>query len=102
MGSRLSWTRVSFSDLPRGTRVDDYVVDEVIGRGGTSVVYRATHSVIGSRVAIKVLSGHTDQTLVRRFFQEARTANEIGHKNIVNIYTLGALPDGQVYCVMEL
>ncbi len=87
------------ADLPCGTRVADYVVDEVIGRGGTSVVYRATHPVIGSRVAIKVLADHSEP---RRFFQEARTVNEIGHRNIVNIYTLGSLPDGQIYCVMEL
>lgn len=35
---------------------DKYRVEEVIGRGGMSVVYRATHLELGQEFAIKVLS----------------------------------------------
>ena len=33
-----------------------YELDEVIGRGGMSTVYRATDAVLGRIVAVKVLS----------------------------------------------
>jgi serine/threonine protein kinase len=91
------------ADLPPGSALGEYIVDEVIGRGGMSVVYRATHPVIGRRVAIKVLAmDRNDAVNVSRFLQEAKTANDIQHRNIVDMFTVGKLPNDQVYCVMEL
>jgi serine/threonine-protein kinase len=90
-------------DLAPGTGLADYVIEEIVGRGGMGVVYRATHPVIGSRVAIKVLASDrlSDPHAVSRFVQEARTANEIRHPNIVDVFTFGRLDSGQAYCVME-
>jgi serine/threonine protein kinase len=58
-------------------------------------VYAARHPVIGNRVAIKVLASHlcNDPTLVRRFVDEARAVNKIGHQNIVDIFAFGQLGD---------
>ena len=69
-------------------------------------VYAARHPVIGKRVAIKVLAAQlcNDPALVRRFVDEARAVNKIGHPNIIDIFAFGQLgpPDHpQQYFVMD-
>ena len=66
-------------------------------------VYKAVHPNIGSRVAIKVLSKECseNQSLVERFFAEARAVNLIRHEGIVNVLDLSVLTDGRPYIVME-
>ena len=51
---------------------------------------RAIQPVIGKRVAIKVLAPHiaSNPELVRRFVDEARAVNKIGHPNIVDIFVV--------------
>ncbi len=87
-----------------GSDVGGYVVDGELGRGGMGVVYAATHPVIGKRAAIKVLkpSLSNNPATVERFLQEARSVNQIGHPNIVDIFAFGSLPDGRRYLVMDL
>ncbi|HEY3801477.1 MAG TPA: serine/threonine-protein kinase [Kofleriaceae bacterium] len=91
-------------DLAPGTDVGGYTVDSVLGAGGMGVVYAATHPLIGKRAAIKVLRHElsTDVRAVERFVTEARSVNQIGHPNIVDIFAFGALPDGRNYYVMDL
>ena len=38
---------------------------------------------------------------MRRFVDEARAVNRIGHENIIDIFSFGQLPDGRQYFVME-
>jgi serine/threonine-protein kinase len=87
-----------------GTDVGGYVIEGELGRGGMGVVYQATHPVIGKRVAIKVLkpSLSDNPATVERFIQEARSVNQIGHPNIVDIFAFGTLPDGRSYLIMDL
>jgi serine/threonine protein kinase len=94
---------VPAGELPRGTVVGEYRIDDKIGQGGMGVVYSATHPMIGKRAAIKVISGElgTDPVLVQRFVQEARSVNQIGHPNIVDVFAFGQLDDGRNYFVME-
>jgi serine/threonine-protein kinase len=94
---------VPLGELPPGTIVGEYKIDEKIGEGGMGIVYAATHPVIGKRAAIKVISAElgTDPVLVQRFVQEARSVNQIGHPNIVDVFAFGKLPDGRNYFVME-
>ena len=50
-----------------------YRLDRIIGAGGMAQVWEGTDSVLGRRVAVKVLHPHLadDESLVRRFRQEA-------------------------------
>jgi serine/threonine-protein kinase len=91
------------SDLMPGFQVGEYRVDKKIGEGGMGAVYSATHPMIGKRAAIKVISAAlgTDASAVNRFVQEARSVNQIGHPNIVDVFAFGELPDGRNYFVME-
>ncbi len=87
-----------------GVDVGGYVIDGELGRGGMGVVYSAKHPVIGKRAAIKILPLELsrDADAVERFVLEARSVNEIGHPNIVDIFAFGTLPDGRSYYVMDL
>ncbi len=87
-----------------GRSIGNYQVVRELAQGGMGTVYLAAHPTIGKKVAIKVLHPHfcADTELVSRFFQEARTVNEIGHPNIVDIADFGKTDDGIVYFVMEL
>jgi serine/threonine protein kinase len=89
--------------LPAGTRVGEYELVELIARGGMGAVYLAMHPVIGKKVAVKILHSDLagDAGIAKRFVQEARAANQVGHPGIVDIFAFGQLPDGRLYYVME-
>jgi eukaryotic-like serine/threonine-protein kinase len=87
-----------------GATVGEYVLDEAIGEGGFGAVFRAHHPMIGKVAAVKVLSSafSGNAELSKRFINEARVVNRINHRNIVDIFAFGQLPDGRQYFVMEL
>ncbi len=94
---------VPAGELPSGTPVGEYRIDGKIGEGGMGVVYSATHPLIGKRAAIKVIAANLEAVpvVVERFIQEARSVNQIGHPNIVDVFAFGQLADGRNYFVME-
>src|SRR6185295_17813524 len=81
-----------------------FVVQELLGQGGSGTIYRAEHVTLRRRVAIKVL--HTelsrDDLAVERFRREATTVAEIDNEHIVEIHDFGRTPDGRLYLAMEL
>ena len=80
-----------------------YRLEEVIGRGGMSTVYRATDSRLGRTVAVKVLlAGLADQdeTYVARFEREARAVAALASSAVVAVYDTG-VDDGAQFIVME-
>ena len=85
------------------TMFGKYRVIEQVGVGGMGVVFSAEHSLIGNKVAIKVLRPEVshNQTLVTRFFNEARATASIHHPGIVDIFDFGQAADGSAYFVME-
>jgi tRNA A-37 threonylcarbamoyl transferase component Bud32 len=101
--ANMSGFPVNRDELLPGTQIGDYLVEGFLGEGGMATVYAGRHPIIGRRVAIKVIRHSLCQSIeaVERFIQEARAANEIGHPNIVDVFTFGTLPDGRCYFVME-
>jgi serine/threonine-protein kinase len=83
------------------SRVGKYELEQFLG-GSMSRVYRARDTVLGRRVALKILSeaGMADAEAKQRFLQEARVASSIRHENIVNVYDFGE-EHGRPYIVME-
>src|SRR5947208_10875660 len=65
-----------------------YRLDEVIGRGGMAMVWRATDLQLERTVAIKIISDvlATDPHFVARFEREARLAAGVSHDNLVKVF----------------
>ncbi|MBL9100202.1 MAG: serine/threonine protein kinase [Myxococcales bacterium] len=93
--------------MPVGTRVDRYVLGEILGAGGMGVVYRAWDPTSHREVALKLVrpepsvgtpaSGGGQARLLR----EAQAMARLSHANTVGVYDVG-LVDDQVYIAMEL
>src|SRR5919197_1357883 len=74
-----------------------------IGRGGMGEIFRATDSVLGRAVAIKILADRyaKDEGVRDRFTREALAAARLsGDRNTVTIYDVGE-HNGRPYIVME-
>ena len=78
-----------------GTEFAGHRIEEVIGRGGVSVVYLAEHMRLGRKVALKVLAPHLaeDEAFRERFIRESRMAAAMDHPNIVTVYDAGEVED---------
>jgi eukaryotic-like serine/threonine-protein kinase len=93
----------TFDPLIGSALAGRYLIVRRIGEGGMGAVYEAKHTVIGKRVAVKVLleKFHSNTDLVARLLQEARLASSIGHENIVDVTDFGTTDDGRSFVVME-
>ncbi|NET23693.1 MAG: protein kinase [Okeania sp. SIO1H5] len=84
-------------------RIYHYEILSELGRGGTSVVYRAMDTRLKREVALKVLpkNRYPNESFEQRFLQEAETAAGLNHPNIVTVHAAGKSPSG-LYIAMEL
>lgn len=82
---------------------DRYEIQEKIGTGGMSDVYKAKDHKLNRPVAVKVLKQEFSENanFVSRFTVEAQAAAGMMHPNIVNVYDVGE-ENGTHYIVMEL
>src|SRR3970282_372919 len=90
-----------------GTRLGQYEIRELIGKGGMGEVYRAHDHKLKRDVALKLLPEQfaRDPDRVARFRREAQLLASLNHTNIAAIYGLegGAEGSGEHhYLVMEL
>jgi len=74
-----------------------YEIEELVGTGGMSSVYRARDSVLERRVALKILHEHfsADPEYVERFRREARAIARLNHPNIVTVIDRGEFGNRQ-------
>ena len=88
--------------LGRGTTFAGYRIESVVGRGGMSVVYRATDLSLQRPVALKLVAPELaeDEQFRRRFLKEPRLAASLDHPSVVPIYEAGE-HDGRLYLAMR-
>ncbi|MEZ4241833.1 MAG: serine/threonine-protein kinase, partial [Myxococcota bacterium] len=70
-------------DLHPGDEIDRYVVERLVGRGGTADVYAVRHRALGGAFALRV--AHDAQRGLR---EEGRLLASLHHPNVVAVYDL--------------
>jgi predicted Ser/Thr protein kinase len=93
---------VSRPPQPGDLIADRYELEELVGTGGMSSVFRAHDRQLERRVAIKILHEHyaDDPEYLERFRREARLVAKLSHPNIVTVIDRGD-DDGRQYIVFE-
>jgi serine/threonine-protein kinase len=88
--------------LGTGSRLLDYRLEAVVGRGGMSVVYLAEDLRLRRKVAIKVVAPELaeDERFRERFVRESELAASIDHPNVIPIYEAGEA-EGRLYIAMR-
>src|SRR5437588_4889644 len=81
---------------------DRYELEELVGTGGMSSVYKARDRLLDRNVALKILHEHhlEDADYVERFRREARAVAQLSHPNIVTVIDRGEA-DGRQFIVFE-
>jgi eukaryotic-like serine/threonine-protein kinase len=94
---------VAASDPLIGQAIGQYVVKSQLGDGGMAVVFLAEHQTIGRKMAVKVLKADVaaQSEWGRRFIAEAQVVAALKHRNIVEVFDFGQLPDGRQFLMME-
>ncbi|MBX3135939.1 serine/threonine protein kinase, partial [Candidatus Obscuribacterales bacterium] len=87
-----------------GTNLGDrFYIEEVLGSGGMSVVYKAKQLAVNRHVAIKTIRVQLDAKPVyrERFEREISSLCALSHPNVVTVYDCIIGEDGQPYVVMD-
>jgi formylglycine-generating enzyme required for sulfatase activity/tRNA A-37 threonylcarbamoyl transferase component Bud32 len=81
-----------------------YEVRDRLGHGGVGEVVAVLDREIGRIVAMKTLRDDisAEDRVVRRFLLEARVTAQLEHPNIIPVYDLGAMDNGQSYYTMRV
>jgi eukaryotic-like serine/threonine-protein kinase len=79
-----------------------YTLQELVGAGGMSSVYRAHDELLDRHVALKILhpTYREDEDTVERFRREARAVARLSHPNVVTVIDRGE-EDGHQFIVFE-
>ena len=90
------------TEIRIGSEFVGYRIDELIGRGGMGVVYRAYDLRLKRSVALKLMAAELalDQRFRERFSREAELAMTLEHPNVVPIHDAGDI-DGRLYLAMR-
>lgn len=82
---------------------EKYHIDAVLSDSDLGRVYRGTHLMMNKPVTVKILSPAlaVDESIVRQFSNEARTASQITHPNILNVTDFGSDTNGTVFIIFE-
>jgi outer membrane protein assembly factor BamB len=79
------------AELAPGSTFAGHRIEDVAGRGGMGVVYRATQLALDRTIALKVIAPGLleDGTVRQRFVRESKVAASIDHPNVIPIYYAG-------------
>ena len=94
--------RPAIGDFPPGSRIAGYQIEELLGRGGMAVVYRAADVRLDRQVALKVLAPELtrDSAFRQRFIRESRAGAAVDHPNIIPVFEAGEA-DGVLFIAMR-
>ena len=97
------------NDVPEdwlGVHVDGkYIIEQILGVGGMGMVFSARRSLVGDRVALKILYPRLMQSKLQRrlFADEAVAAARLSHRNVVTVFDADVSETlGIAYIAMEL
>ena len=81
-----------------------YEVIGLLGKGGMGAVYKARQPSVQRLIALKVLLKEfaENETIIKRFHQEALAASRLTHPNTISVYDFGQTEDHVLYMAMEL
>jgi serine/threonine-protein kinase len=85
-----------------GTAFTGYRIEELLGRGGMGVVYRAIDTELDRTVALKLLAPELahDESFRRRFVSESKIAASLEHPHVIPIYRAGE-SEGRLFIAMR-
>jgi eukaryotic-like serine/threonine-protein kinase len=85
-----------------GQVINNFIIQEVIGRGGMGIVYRAYHPDLQRYAAVKIMRPElaNQPGFYERFLQEARAAAHLDHPHIVDVINFGRFRESY-YLMMD-
>ena len=94
--------RFSTEKVTANKTVGKYLISEIIGRGGWSIVYKGLHTSLNMPVAIKMLKHDMamNKDFAEKFHNEAKTVALLNHDNIVRVYDIEEL-FRTIFIIME-
>jgi len=98
----LDEARVDNPEYRAGRTMGRYRIEQKLGGGGMSVVYRAHDTELDRTVALKFLPPHlvADETAAERFMIEARAAAALDHPNVCTVHEIGRDEEGRPFIAM--
>ena len=93
----------SFWTSQPGSVVGSYRIEKEIGRGGMGKVYKATHTVLPRKAAIKIMHPELCRHpgMATRMVQEAAILEDVRHPGLVRVFECNILPDYRPFIAME-
>ena len=90
-------------DLLIGRQVGEYLIRRRIGSGGMGIVYEGVQPLIGRKVAVKIVRPDVvaGTGAARALLEEARLANLVRHRGLIDVFGFGELPEVGPYLVMD-
>ncbi|MFN0071962.1 MAG: protein kinase domain-containing protein [Chloroflexota bacterium] len=95
--------RLPAADIQPGSRFGSLILQEIVGRGGMGLVWRAHQPALERDVAVKLLSlggQRQDEASRERFQREARIIGRLRHPNVLQVHDFGE-EQGFLYLVTE-
>ncbi len=102
-GTKVHLVEPLASGTPKAQKtIGNYKIMQLLGTGGMGVVYLAEHVALGRKAVVKFVQEKlVSREMATRFFLEAKTAANIRHPGIVDVFDYGHDDAGRGYIVME-